>query len=75
MHTWTGSNVVREIEITDHTGDALTVESREGGKCAAGNGGERCIVAIVFNGGGSVHLDDPDRRALIVALGGMVADA
>jgi hypothetical protein len=63
---WANSPVVRPCTITDHDGDELDVGNA--GYC---NNDEGC-VAKLFVAGTSVHLTDPDRRALIVALGGIV---
>jgi hypothetical protein len=72
MHTWKDQLGVRPIEIIDVDGDGLSVAQADPGDSAddseawitaKGRGGERHVV---------VKLNPADRRALIVALGGIV---
>jgi hypothetical protein len=64
-HTWNAPAQVRSLTVTDHAKDELEVRD-------PGCGFHDCVAVLEVNGVANVHLTAADRRAVIVALGGIV---
>jgi hypothetical protein len=72
MHKWINDSTVKPIEITDRDDDSVTLYPAD----RAGGWDTPHLTMTTRHGAvACVRLDDADRRALIVALGGSVPDA